>query len=46
MYPETIYLRLSAGLQKAPVKFVRFTNVSDEEQQVYLRQFVLTIEKK
>ena len=33
-------------LQKAPVKFVRFTNVSDEEQQVYLRQFVLTIEKK
>lgn len=38
--------RLSAGLQKAPVKFVRFTNVSDEEQQVYLRQFVLTIEKK
>lgn len=38
--------KLSAGLQKVPVKFVRFTNVSDDEQQVYLRQFVLTIEKK
>ena len=38
--------RLSADLQKTPLKFVRFTNVSNEEQQVYLRQFVLTIEKK
>lgn len=38
--------KLSAGLQKIPVKFVRFMNVSDDEQQVYLRQFVLTIEKK
>lgn len=38
--------KLSAGLQKVPVKFVRFMNVSDDEQQVYLRQFVLTIEKK
>ena len=37
--------RLTAALQKAPVKFVRFTNVSGEEQMVYLRQFVLTIEK-
>ena len=38
--------RLSADLQKTQLKFVRFTNVSNEEQQVYLRQFVLTIEKK
>lgn len=38
--------RLTANLQKAPVKFVRFTNVGSEEQQVYLRQFVLTIEHK
>lgn len=38
--------RLTAGLQKAPVKFIRFTNTSNDEQQVYLRQFVLTIDKK
>ena len=37
--------KLIAGLQKAPVKFVRFTNTGNEEQEVYLRQFVLTIEK-
>ena len=40
------YARLTAGLQKAPVKFVRFTNAGSDEQQVYLRQFVLSIEKK
>lgn len=38
--------RLAAGLQKLPVKFVRFTNAGNDEQQVYLRQFVLTIDKK
>lgn len=38
--------RLTANLQKTPVKFIRFTNISNEEQQVYLRQFVLTVEKK
>lgn len=38
--------RLTAGLQKAPVKFIRFVNTSNDEQQVYLRQFVLTIDKK
>lgn len=37
--------KLTAGLQKAPVKFVRFTNTGNDEQEVYLRQFVLTIEK-
>lgn len=36
--------RLTASLQKAPVRFVRFTNVSGKEQQVYLRQFVLSVE--
>lgn len=39
-------VRLTASLQKAPVRFVRFTNISGEEQQVYLRQFVLTVGKK
>lgn len=38
--------RLTANLQKTPVKFIRFINISNEEQQVYLRQFVLTVEKK
>lgn len=35
----------TAGLQQAPVKFVRFTNQSKEEQQTYLRRFVLIIKK-
>lgn len=43
--PEQKGSKLTAGLQKAPVKFVRFTNTGNEEQEVYLRQFVLTIEK-
>ncbi len=37
--------KLTADLQKVPVKLVRFTNMGNDEQQVYLRQFVLTIEK-
>lgn len=37
--------KLTAGLQKAPVRFVRFTNTGNKEQEVYLREFVLTIEK-
>ena len=37
--------KLTADLQKVPVKLVRFTNMGSDEQQVYLRQFVLTIEK-
>ncbi|MBX9187232.1 O-GlcNAcase [Bacteroides sp. K03] len=37
--------RYTAELRRAPVKFVRFTNMSNDEQQVYLRQFVLTLEK-
>lgn len=35
----------TAGLQQAPVKFVRFSNQSKEEQQTYLRRFVLIIKK-
>lgn len=38
--------KLTADLQNVPVKFVRFTNTGNDEQQVYLRQFVLTIEKE
>lgn len=37
--------RYTVELRRAPVKFVRFTNMSNDEQQVYLRQFVLTLEK-
>ncbi len=37
--------RLTASLKDAPVRFVRFTNTSGSEQQVYLREFVLTVAK-
>lgn len=37
--------KYTAELRRVPVKFVRFTNMSNDEQQVYLRQFVLTLEK-
>ena len=36
--------KFTAGLEKTPVKFVRFTNTGNEGQEVYLRQFVLTID--
>lgn len=36
--------RLTAALQKEQVRFVRFSNVSGKEQQVYLRQFALSVE--
>lgn len=35
----------SASLNKRPLKAVRFTNTSDSEQELYLRRFMLTIEK-
>lgn len=35
----------SASLNKQPVKLIRFTNKSDKQQEVYLRRFMLTIEK-
>jgi hyaluronoglucosaminidase len=37
--------RIDVNLGKAPVKFVRFTNVSDQEQEVYLRQFSINVVK-
>lgn len=37
--------RVKANLQKQPVKAIRFTNGSNEEQQIYLRKFIITIEK-
>lgn len=37
--------RVTADLQKAPVKAVRLSNKSNEEQQIYLRRFIVTIDK-
>jgi len=37
--------RLSADLQKRPIKAIRFTNVQDKEQEIYLRQFTITVDK-
>ena len=37
--------RVKADLQKVPVKAVRFTNASNEEQQIYLRKFIVSLEK-
>ena len=37
--------RLTADLQKAPVKAVRFSNSQDKEQEIYLRRFVITVDK-
>lgn len=37
--------RMDANIQKAPVKAVRFINTQDAEQEIYLRQFIITIEK-
>lgn len=35
--------RLTANLQRTPLKAIRFTNTGNAEQEVYLRRFVLTI---
>ena len=37
--------RLTASLQKKPIKAVRFTNIQNQEQEIYLRRFVITIDK-
>ncbi len=37
--------RISVKLGKQPVKFVRFSNAQDAEQEVYMRQFMITVEK-
>ncbi|ADV44841.1 beta-N-acetylglucosaminidase [Bacteroides helcogenes] len=36
--------RLTADLQQQPLRWIRAVNVSNDEQQIYLRQFVLTLE--
>ena len=37
--------RIDVNLGKAPVKYVRFTNASEQEQEVYLRQFSINVVK-
>lgn len=37
--------RVISGLQSDPVKFVRLSNTGKNEQQIYLRRFIVTIEK-
>ena len=37
--------RITAGLGKKPVKAVRFSNREEKEQEIYLRRFVITVEK-
>ena len=37
--------RIDVNLGKAPIKYFRFTNVSEQEQEVYLRQFSINIVK-
>lgn len=36
--------RVTADLQKQPVKTVRFSNNGDKEQEIYMRKFILTLE--
>jgi hyaluronoglucosaminidase len=37
--------RISVKLDKTPIKAVRFSNASDKEQEIYLRQFNISVEK-
>ena len=37
--------RIDVNLGKAPIKYFRFTNVSEQEQEVYLRQFSINVVK-
>lgn len=37
--------QVSCDLQKSTVKAVRLTNTSNEEQQIYLRRFIITLQK-
>ena len=37
--------RLTADLQKKPIKAVRFSNTQEKEQEIYLRRFVITVDK-
>ena len=37
--------RIAVTLDKNPIKAVRFTNSQDKEQEIYLRQFNISVEK-
>lgn len=37
--------RLSVDLRKKPIKAVRFTNTQGDEQEIYLRRFIITVDK-
>ncbi|MDE6180465.1 MAG: beta-N-acetylglucosaminidase domain-containing protein [Phocaeicola sp.] len=37
--------RLVVDLQKKPIKAVRFTNTQNQEQEIYLRRFIIAIDK-
>ena len=37
--------RIGVKLDKAPLKAVRFSNTSDQEQEIYLRNFTVTVER-
>ncbi len=37
--------RLTVDLRKQPIKAVRFTNTQEKEQEIYLRRFIITVDK-
>ena len=37
--------RITLNLKQAPVKAVRFSNTGNTEQEVYLRRFIITLDK-
>lgn len=37
--------RLTVDLQKKPIKAIRFTNAQENEQEIYLRRFIITVDK-
>lgn len=37
--------RLTVDLQQRPIKAVRFTNIQNQEQEIYLRRFIITVDK-
>lgn len=37
--------RLTVDLQKKPIKAIRFTNTQEKEEEIYLRRFIITVDK-
>ena len=37
--------RLTVDLQQRPIKAVRFTNIQNQEQEIYLKRFIITVDK-